>query len=54
MAGALFQNFRENVKNARENCALRPPPVFITLYDRVNDGLSGDMNKIKIKTGTRT
>ena len=49
LAGALFQNFRENVKNARENCALRPPPVFITLYDRVNDGLSEGMNKKKLK-----
>ena len=30
------------------------PPVFIFLYDRVRDGLSEGMNKIKIKNETRT
>ena len=33
---------------------LETPPVFIFLYDRVRDGLSEGMNKIKIKNETRT
>ena len=50
---STFSKYSENVKNARENSALRPPPVFITLYDRVKDGLSTGYEK-KIESGTRT